>query len=1219
MSAEFVHLHVHSQFSMLDGAIRPDDLAARTAELGMRAVALTDHGAMHGAVRFHKACEAHGVAPILGCELNVLDVPLERAAERPGHHLVLLAASQEGYRNLIRLVSAGWTEGLHKGRPRVELARIAAHREGLVCLTGCLGGTLAQRILHEGEAAGRELLGALADAFAPGHLFVELQDHGFPEQRALSGILVELARELDLPLVATNDVHYLRAEQAHAQLVLHCIAAGARLSEVRSGHHGSRELYLKAPEEMTSRFAHIPEALRNTLRVAEMCAGQANPLSPPKLPRFPLPEGHTEDDYLRELAENGLKARLEEARRMGREPEAAAYEARLEHELRVISRMGYAGYFLIVQDFINWAKEHGIPVGPGRGSGAGSLVAWALRITDLDPIHYGLIFERFLNEERVSMPDFDIDFCMDRRDRVIDYIRDKYGQHSVGQIATFHELKSRSVVRDVGRVMGMTPQEAGRIATMIPPPVQGRTVSIAEALEQEAKLRNAYERDGAVRELLETAQDLEGMTRHAGMHAAGVVISEGPIWEHVPVFCPEPGLLVTQYDKDDVEKAGLVKFDFLGLKTLTTIDMAVRLVDRRPDRNEPLDLQRIPLDDPAAFALLQSGETTGVFQLESTGMQEMFRQLKPDRFEDLVAAIALYRPGPLGSEMHKRYIERKHEREPVDFPHPDLAEVLQETYGVLVYQEQVMETARRLAGYSLGQADLLRRAMGKKNAEAMAAQRARFVEGAMAQGHGREEAERVFAMMEKFAAYGFNKSHSAAYALLAYQTAWLKAHYPVEFMCATMSADRDKADKVVRIVAEARAMGITVLPPDVNESQVDFTVVYSPEEGSGIRRRKDRPVSLRGELRDPTMPRIRFGLGALKGLGSAALDAIFEARTGARTERRHRGERHDGSERPFVDIYDFCARVDLRRVNKNCLEALVQSGAFDAAHQPLGVDRARAFAAIPDAIERGKRAAAERDSGQTSLFGLLAGSAHDEPSGAGATATPRRFPDAEPWDAHDRLEREKRALGFYVSGHPLDRYARELHRFRVTSTTALSHCPDGSEVTVAGVVTAFRERRSARGRFAFFQLEDRRGRVEVVVRSAALEREETQVALLSGKPVLILGTVQITGARGEGDGLVDQHEAKVILSEAHTLEEWLRGRTRQVLLRLDANEVHEERLLALREVLRRHRGDRPLRLELHAPRRWVARFELPGHPVAPSDALLAETERLFGRKVAEFR
>ncbi len=1216
MGADFVHLHVHSEFSMLDGAVRPADLAAYAAEQGARAVALTDHGVMHGAVRFFTACEKAGIAPILGCEVDVLDVPLAEAGERSGAHLVLLAASQKGYQHIVRLVSHAWTRGLsaRTGRPRVDMTLLSEHLEDVVVLTGCLGGLLPQRILHEGEEAGAELLGRLREMAAPGHLFVELQDHGFPEQQAVNEILVDLARHQDVPLVATNDVHYLRPEDAQAQLALQCIASGVPLAEATASHHGSSELYFKRPEEMAERFASLPEALRNTLRVAEMCAGSASPLSRPKLPRFPVPEGRTETEHLRRLAEAGLRERLEELRAAGLPFDIPTYEARLAHELQVIEQTGYPGYFLIVADFINWAKRNDVPVGPGRGSGAGSLVAWALRITDLDPIRYGLLFERFLNAERVSMPDFDVDFCMDRRDRVIDYIREKYGQDSVGQIATFHELKSRSVVRDVGRVMGMAAQDAGRVATMIPEPVQGRTVSIAQALDNEARLRDAYEHDGAVRTLLDTARALEGLTRHAGMHAAGVVISEGPLWEHVPVFCPEPGQLVTQYDKDDVESAGLVKFDFLGLKTLTTIDLAVRLVDRRPDRTEPLRIDRIPLDDPATFALLQSGDTTGVFQLESSGMQELFRQLRPDRFEDLIAAIALYRPGPLGSDMHKRYVERKHGREPVDYPHPSLDAILSETYGVVVYQEQVMEIARQMAGYSLGAADLLRRAMGKKKPEEMGRQRSRFVEGAIAKGNAREDAERVFAMMEKFAAYGFNKSHSAAYALIAYQTAWLKAHYPVEFMCATMSTDRDKVDKVVRTVAEARAMGITVLPPDVNESQVDFTVVYDPDAGRGIRPRKDRPVAYRGKLRDPMAPRIRFGLGALKGLGGAALDAIFEARTGESTVGRLRGEHARGAEQPFTDLYDFCSRVDLRRVNKSCLEALVQCGAFDAVHEPLGVDRAQAFAAIADAIERGKQAAADRASGQTSLLGLLSGGEAGE---AAPSPAPRRFPQVLPWDTIERLEREKRALGFYVSGHPLDRYAGELRRFRITPVDALASMADGAAATVAGMVEGYRERTSARGRFAFFHLEDHRGRVEVVVRSAALEAEGTVETLRSGKPVLLQATVQL---QRRGDGTDDElPEPRLVLQEASTLEDELVRRTRRVVVRLPVADASRERLTALRATLRDHPGECPVWLELTAPGRWTAQFQLPEPAVQPGEALLAALERLFGRKVAELR
>ncbi|NLY93277.1 MAG: DNA polymerase III subunit alpha, partial [Myxococcales bacterium] len=629
----------------------------------------------------------------------------------------------------------------------------------------------------------------------------------------------------------------------------------------------------------------------------------------------------------------------------------ALYRERIEEELGIICRMGFAGYFLIVQDFINWAKQQGIPVGPGRGSGAGSLVAYALRITNLDPIPYGLLFERFLNPERVSMPDFDIDFCTDRREEVIEYVRGKYGRHSVGQIATFHQLKSKSVVRDVGRVMGMAPQDAGRIAGLIPEPVGGKAVPIKTALAEVPQLAALVETDPEARAVIETAQDLENLTRHAGMHAAGVVMSEGPIWDHVPVFCPEPGVIVTQYHKDDVEAAGLVKFDFLGLKTLTVLDVAVKLVNKRPDRQDnPLDLDTLPLDDPAAYALLQSGETSNVFQLESQGMQQFFKHMKPDCFEDIVAAVALYRPGPMGADMHIEFAERKRGRQTVKYPHPALEQILRPTLGAIVYQEQVMQIAQLMGGYTLGGADLLRRAMGKKKEDEMAKQKATFVQGAVERGTPADEASYVFDLMAHFAGYGFNKSHSAAYALLTYQTAYLKAHYPAEFMCAALSVDKEKSESVVATVQEARSMGIHVLPPDVNQSAVDFTVVYMRRDGGSERRPLDRPACENGRMRDPYEPRIRFGLGALKGVGQAALEAIFEVRDPV-------GESGEIEHQPFTDLFDFCARVDLRRVNKNVIEALVQSGAFDEVHAQKGVHRARAFEAIPAAIEGGKKRA----------------------------------------------------------------------------------------------------------------------------------------------------------------------------------------------------------------------------------------------------------------------
>ncbi|MGB0679448.1 MAG: DNA polymerase III subunit alpha, partial [Polyangiales bacterium] len=1010
MSDAFVHLHVHSEFTMLDSTLKVPDLVAQAQALEMPAVALTDLNNMFGALGFHRACQKAGVAPIVGAELSVW--PGEAGQDAP-RHVTVLAESQGGYHNLVRLVSQAWTGADDKQGPALTRAQLRQRSEGLVLLTGCLGGMLAQEVLQHGKARGQALLEALQADWPRGALFVELQDHGLPEQATLNTLLVEIADTCQLPYVATGNCHYLRAEDAPAHLALQCIGTGESLSARQSARHSSTELYLKSAAQMAERFARFPAALTNTLVVAERCGGKVEPLAAPKLPRFQLPAGEDEASHLRQLAARGLEARMQQSEALGRTVDRSAYAKRLDRELDVIIDMGFPGYFLVVQDFINWSKQQGIPVGPGRGSGAGSLVAWSLNITDLDPIPYGLLFERFLNPERVSMPDFDIDFCMDRRDEVIDYVRQRYGTESVGQIATFHQLKSRSVVRDVGRVLGKHPSEAGRLATLVPEPVQGKSVSIPDALKQEPRLKAVYEGDAETKRWLSVAIQLEDLTRHAGMHAAGVVISEGPLWDHVPIFCPEPGTYVTQYHKDDVEAAGLVKFDFLGLKTLTVIARTVELIGQRPDRDgQPFDLAALPLDDKATFALLQSGETTNVFQLESSGMQKLFKQLKPDCFEDIVAAVALYRPGPLGSGMVEDFVQRKHGRVPVAYPHPALEPILKDTYGVIVYQEQVMQIAREMAGYSLGGADLLRRAMGKKKAEEMAKQKVSFLEGAVRQGFSERDADRVFELMAYFAGYGFNKSHSAAYALITYQTAFLKAHFPVEFMCAALSTDKDKSDKVVRSIAEARSMGLTVLPPDINESAIDFSVVYAaPVDAGKAATPSDRPRALGGRLRDPLRPKIRFGLGAIKGVGSAALASILAA-------RQPEGE----APQPFEDLFDCAARVDMRPVNKNVFEALVQCGAFDAVHAPAGVHRAQALAAVDLALERGKRSQAERASGQTSLFGLI-----DAHSDAGTSKALRGdFPQLPCWAPQDELMREKATLGFFVSGHPLDRFQRAL-------------------------------------------------------------------------------------------------------------------------------------------------------------------------------------------------
>ncbi len=1207
MTPEFVHLHVHSEFSMLDGAIRIPRLVEQVSEMGMPAVALTDNGNMFGAVQLVRACKSRAVKPILGCEVNFTSGDRRDLQNREHAHLLLLASSQEGYQNLVRLVSAGWVEGMSADdQPRIDFDLLRRYRKGVVGLSACMGGFLAQEILNKGPEVGRDALAALRDSFDPGFFFVELQDHGFPENRPLNGVLMKLAKDFTLPLVATNDCHYLRRQAAHAQLVLQCIGAGRSVREMEAVHHHSSELYLKTPEQMHNLFAHAPEAVKNTLLVAEMCAGSATPLAKPRLPRFEVPGGATEEDYLRALSVAGLGRRMVEMRDRGETFDDNLYHGRLELELDVILKMGFAGYFLIVQDFINWAKDNGVPVGPGRGSGAGSLVAWALRITDLNPITHGLLFERFLNPERVSMPDFDIDFCMDQRDRVIQYVREKYGAESVGQIATFHQLKSRSVVRDVGRVMGMTPGEAGLIATMIPEPVQGKSIAIQDALEREPRLKTAYEQDRQARDLLDTAQELENLTRHAGMHAAGIVISEGQIWDHVPVFCPEKGVYVTQYHKDDVEAAGLVKFDFLGLRTLTVIDIATRLIDKRPDhQGTPFKIEEISMDDPATFALLQSGETTNVFQVESSGMQSLFKQLRPDRFDDIVAAVALYRPGPMGAAMDKDFVHRKHGRNEVVYPDPCLEEILSETRGVIVYQEQVMQIAQTMAGYSLGGADLLRRAMGKKKASEMEKQKTVFVEGAVARGHTQEKAEEVFDLMAYFAGYGFNKSHSAAYALITYQTAYLKSHYPVEFTCATLTADKEKIDKVVRTVAEARTMGITVLPPDVNESEIEFTVVYNPEDAENVARLRHRPVCYDGEVHDPMGPKVRFGLGAIKGVGTAALDAILEA-------RKAEAEEDEGpAERPFVDLFDFCARVDLRRVNKSVIEALVQCGAFDTVHDAIDVHRAQAFVAIEQAIERGKRIQAERSSGQESLFGLMGegdeAQTYEHPGGS--------FPVLDSWDSRDQLAREKATLGFYVSGHPLDRYQSELLRFCDATTETVAELKGSRQITVGGTVEGYRERRTKMGNtMAFFHIEDALGRVEVIVRPKPLEKAGIRQALQSGQPILLTGRVKHEQDRNVESAAM---EPKILLEDVSLLSDALQERTTSITVKLAVDTIDRSKLDSLRSMLEQFPGPCPVSLELSSAGDWRVNLAETGLYVDPSDALLTALERLFGTKVCE--
>jgi DNA polymerase-3 subunit alpha len=1204
---DFVHLHVHSQYSMLDGAVKVKNLVKQVQKQGMSAVALTDHGNMFGAITFYKAAKELGVKAILGAELEVV-------VGSHGHHLPLLAATEEGYKNLVWLVSRGYVEpdpAGPAGVPCVSLKDLEGRTKGLVGMTGCMGGMVAQAVLEEGVEAGAKTLGRLKEMFEPGSLYVELQDHGLPEQPILKGILIDLAKRFDLPLVATNDVHYGGKDDAEAHMYLGCIKSGRSYEESKERGHGSREMYLKTGDEMAKLFADVPEAIRNTLAISEKCQLKLK-LGSPMLPSFGVPAGMDEPTYFREVSKEGLERRFREFAEIGKKVDEDAYRKRLAMEMDVICGMKFPGYFLIVWDFIKFAKENGVPVGPGRGSGAGSLVAYALRITDLDPIPYNLLFERFLNPERVSMPDFDVDFCMDRRDKVIQYVQQKYGETSVGQIATFAELKAKSVIKDVARALQISPIEAQQIASLIPNKTPAETYTITESLEIEPKLKARYETEPRIKELLTQAIKLEGLTRHAGKHAAGIVISEGPLWDHVPVFKDgKTEGFITQYYKDDVEQAGLVKFDFLGLKTLTVIDIAQRLIRARPDLQlaaqleKPFDLDKIPLDDKPSYQLMASGETKGVFQLESSGMQQLFKDLVPGVFEDVVAAVALYRPGPLGSGMVKDFVDCKHGRKPIAKMHALVDFILEPTYGVIVYQEQVMQVAQALSGYSLGGADLLRRAMGKKKPEEMAKQKSTFVDGAKGQGVDEADADRIFGLLEFFAGYGFNKSHSAAYALITYQTAYLKAHYPVELLCGIMTSDKEKIDKVVRTIADARAMGVTVLPPDVNESDIDFKVVYTHPQGNKRVQRAERTAV----AKDPCGPQIRFGLGAVRGLGEAALEALLEAR------------REGG---PFADLFDFASRVDAKRINKGVFEALVECGAFDSTLVPRAISRATAFASIEIALERSRAASRDRERGQTNMFGLLDAGPRAGGATGNAPAAGGYVPTAEAWDRREMLVRERKALGFYVSGHPLERYLKgggALSKLGAVPTSALPTTAAWSVVNVCGMVEGYRERifKDGGGKVAFFDLEDLTGRVTVKVRGAQIE---TYAAVLTaGEPVLISGKVSFPfrsdDAEPEEEG---PKEPTILLNEAVRLSDSVKKDTKQVSIRLREERTTERHLTRMAEVLARSNGNCPVALVLAMKDGAEAFLSLgKNYRVEVSDEVLSGLERIFGEQVAELR
>ncbi len=1070
----FIHLRVHSAYSLSEGAIKADKIAALALAGDMPAVALTDTGNLFGALEFSQACVAKSVQPIIGCQIAIPRTGAARAAPDP---IVVLAQTPTGFANLQRLSSLGFLQTEPTLKPQIAIDVLCAHAEGLFLLTGGTSGPLA-RLLAEGqqdEAAG--LLDRLREAFA-GRVAVELHRHAHPLEATIEPGLIALADRTGVPLVATNDCFFAAATMHEAHDALLCISEGRLLSE-KDRRRVSPEAWFKGAAAMRARFADLPDACDNTLAIARSCAVMAETRKP-LLPVCPkVRPGSSEEQTLRAMAIEGLAARMH---RIAAPPEThARYRERLDYELDVIVKMGFPGYFLIVADFIQWAKEHGIPVGPGRGSGAGSVAAWALTITDLDPLQFDLLFERFLNPERVSMPDFDIDFCQDRRDEVIAYVRREYGADRVAQIITFGKLQARAVVRDVGRVLGLPYGQVNKVAELIPNN-PAKPVTLQEAIDGEPKLADLRREDESIRRLIEIALQLEGLYRHASTHAAGVVIGDRDLKELVPLYRdPKSDFLVTQYSMKYVEQAGLVKFDFLGLTTLTILQRAVGFL-RHLDVE--VDLDRLPLTDPKTFEMLSRGDAAGVFQFESAGMRDVLRQMRPDRFEDLIAGVALYRPGPMANI--PAYCQRKH-GEAWEAPHPELTEILSETYGIMVYQEQVMQIAQKMAGYSLGAADLLRRAMGKKIRAEMEAQRRIFTEGATARGIEPAKAVEVFELMAKFADYGFNKSHAAAYALVAWQTAWMKANHPVAFLAACMSLAINNTDKLAALRQEATRLGIAVLPPDINASDADFTVERRPDGGVAI----------------------RYALAAVKRVGMAAMQAVVAARC----------------DRPFKDLTDFTARADPALLNRAQLENLIRAGAFDR----LDDRRARLFAGVETILRRAQATAAEKQSGQVGLFSL------DHQVAA------LRLPDAPEWPPMEQLGYEAEAIGFHLTAHPLDAYAKVLRRLRVVPSNELAQLATRGDtrVRLAGSVVASKERITRTGtRMSWVRLSDAGGSFEVTVFSEVLSRVRDLLA--SGSTLLVTADLRTEGEMmrltAQDIGLLD----KAVADAGQGMRVWLR-------------------------------------------------------------------------------
>jgi DNA polymerase III subunit alpha len=1147
--SEFVHLHLHTDYSLLDGACGVQGLVKRVAEIGQKAVAMTDHGNIYGTVEFVDEAQKAGIKPIVGCELYICKKDDHRAPPEGDtyNHLLVLAENEEGYRNLIKITSEASLHGFYY-KPRISKKFLAEHSKGLIGLSGCLAGEVCENLLANKYEAARDAASQYREIFGKDNFFMEIQDQGLPEEHRIHADLFRLEKELGIPMVATNDSHYLCEDDAHAQDVLVCVQTGKSVNETnRLKFHGS-QFFVKSADEMARLFNGREDVLQRTLAIAERCNFKLNKVKNP-FPEFTVPDGYTLDSYFDHIARQGFARRWESLGQIeaaGRLKKSRSdYEQRLAREIAIIQQMKFSGYFLIVWDFIRYARENSIPVGPGRGSAAGALVAYAMGITDIDPLQHELLFERFLNPERVSLPDIDIDFCMNRRGEVINYVTQKYGRENVAQIITFGTMAAKAAIKDVGRAMDIPYTDVDRIAKMVPNTLN---ITIDQALKDSPNLQEAYEKESQVTALIDTALKLEGLVRNSGVHAAGVVISPMPLTDLLPLHKTKNDEIVTAYDMKAVEKMGLLKMDFLGLTTLTILDDALKLIAQR---GSAIDLEKIPLDDPKTYeSIFHTGLTSGIFQFESGGMTDVLRRYKPSSIDDLTALNALYRPGPIQGGMIDDFIDRKWGRKKVEYELPQLEELLKETLGVIVYQEQVMQIANVLAGYSLGEADLLRRAMGKKILEEMTAQRERFVKGAVERGFPEKKIVKIFDLMEQFAGYGFNKSHSAAYALLAYQTAYLKTHYPVEFMAALLTSQMGNTDNVVKYINECREIEIPVEPPNINVSDSDFT-----PHGSAI----------------------RFGLAAVKNVGRNAIDTITAA-------RKELGR--------FSSIFEFCEKVDLRLLNKRVLESLIKAGAMDE----FG-NRAQLNAVLDKAIERAQKSQRDAELGQHGLFGVFA----DEQMNGNS----EKLPAVPEWDEHQRLASEKEVLGFFITGHPMEKYRDKLEDFRARSVEAIAAMTSGTgrdEIYTAGIVSNLRVLKSRKGDlYAQAVMEDMTGTIEAIVFPEAYKRLQT--ILKQEIPMLIRASVRVE----EGAN------PKIAISQLTPLEEAQPKLPRSIRIRVPLETSTEATVDALHSICRERKGEAKVLFDVERGGDFMVVMEADSYNICPDRSFIARVEELCGR------